>query len=342
MHRVLSLLTRLGLFATPALAEPPDHAVRIRVAGVGLARGTLVDATGLVITAAHLIPCDARIRVQVPGSARWRPAEVVALNDAADLAVVKFGVTGRDELAVAGISVGLPETGAAVHAWGGQGRVDGVVGNAWAGAVDGTLALDWGDRGAGVLDEHDSLVAVAGFQPWKDQTGDFSGMGPAVLRRLLERARHDELGRSCERAVEAGLRADAFLVLLAEDRNRRHDFEGADLLAREWSLHSRARRQEWNNALARSLLGQGRGGAAMDLLSSGPKGSDAAVGNALFLEAHALSLVGLDGQALQAAEAALRMLPSWKDAQDLHRLLRSGQVILSIVDGEIEFGYRGP
>jgi len=146
-------------------------------------------APGRVLTAAHLVRCGSRLRVRVVGAPGWRPAKVVALNDQADLAVLSYPVRGRDDVEPAALAEQAPPNGAVVWAYEpNRGRVYGLLRARWDHALEGHLAVGPSGRGAAVRNEAGEVFAVVGFVAIEGGSGEFDALGPAVVRRLADRA----------------------------------------------------------------------------------------------------------------------------------------------------------
>ncbi len=127
---VLALLVLAGSASAQAPPEPEvPEAVASTIAASAVVievrtdradmtlSGVVIDPSGLLLTSAHGIGCVERIDVTMPGGELELKADVVALDDVLDLALLRVKPKKKDRPAAATIG-SAPASGDAVWAWG--------------------------------------------------------------------------------------------------------------------------------------------------------------------------------------------------------------------------------
>jgi len=192
-----------------SLTTKSGHSYRLAVPDVGHGSGIRISRDGLILTAYHVVEKARFVAVRSPGEERARPARVVYANKEHDYAFVSVPGTSDDivplpdkapDLAVRQpvFAVGYPLDADRDRPQSNRGIVAGVLRD---GSLQLDIAVNWGNSGGPIMDEHEALlgIVVARGDPRKG----IEGIGVAVpLERILDGYRHlPKTGRTSARAA---------------------------------------------------------------------------------------------------------------------------------------------
>jgi len=185
------------IYVEEAIVDPRDG--RTVAAGQGLGSGALVDESGLILTASHVVQTTQKILVEFPDGDRF-PGEVLYSSPAADVALVKLGIQpdGKkaiplgdsdsmqigDQILMIGSPRGLSYSLSVGHISGRQVKRKFSNGSPYIEFFQTDASINPGNSGGPMLNMKGEIVGVASFI--LSQSGGFEGLGFAATSNVCQ------------------------------------------------------------------------------------------------------------------------------------------------------------